>query len=131
MDEEPQRRHDLTDAEWARLEPLLPRHPRPKTSPNATGPVTVELIVRLRKDLAGQGLDAGPHTICRHLEHHHRIVVSAATVSRTLARQGLVIPDPGKRPKSSCLRFAAEQPNECWQPASLTIRSRTGRTPRS
>ena len=28
MDEDRLRRHDLTDAEWARLEPLLPRQPR-------------------------------------------------------------------------------------------------------
>ena len=28
VDEERLRRHDLSDAEWARLEPLLPRHPR-------------------------------------------------------------------------------------------------------
>jgi transposase InsO family protein len=92
-----------------------PRSRRPKTSPTAISPDTVELIVRLRKDLAGQGLDAGPHTIAWHLEHHHRIRVSAATVSRYLARGGLVTPDPAKRPKSSYLRFAAEQPNECWQ----------------
>jgi transposase InsO family protein len=92
-----------------------PRSRRPKTSPNALSPGTAELIVRLRKDLAGQGLDAGPQTICWHLEHHHRIRVPAATVSRTLARQGLVTLDAAKRPRSSCIRFAAEQPNECWQ----------------
>jgi transposase InsO family protein len=92
-----------------------PRSRRPKTSPGAVSQETVELIARLRKDLAGQGLDAGPHTICWHLEHHHRIRVSAATVSRTLARQQLVIPDPAKRPRSSYIRFAAELPNECWQ----------------
>jgi len=92
-----------------------PRSRRPKRSPNATAPETVELIVALRKDLAGQGLDAGPQTICWHLEHRHRIRVSAATVSRTLARQALVTPDPAKRPKSSYLRFAASMPNECWQ----------------
>ncbi|MGH3217110.1 MAG: transposase [Streptosporangiaceae bacterium] len=28
MDEDRLRRHDLTDEEWARLEPLLPSHPR-------------------------------------------------------------------------------------------------------
>ncbi len=69
----------------------------------------------LRKDLAGQGLDAGPQAICWHLEHHHRVRVSAAAVSRALARQGLVTPDPSKRPKSSCVRFQADMPNECWQ----------------
>ncbi len=35
-------------------------------------------------------------------------------VSRTLGRRQLVTPDPSKRPKSSCIRFAAELPDECW-----------------
>jgi transposase InsO family protein len=92
-----------------------PRSRRPKSSPGVTAPGTVDLIIRLRKELAGQGLDAGPQTIAWHLEQHHQLKVSAATVSRYLARQGLVTPDPSKRPKSSYIRFAAEQPNECWQ----------------
>jgi transposase InsO family protein len=92
-----------------------PRSRRPKNSPNVTAPGAVELITRLRKELAGQGLDAGPQTIAWHLEHHHRLKVSPATVSRYLSRQGLVTPDPSKRPKSSYIRFAAEMPNECWQ----------------
>jgi transposase InsO family protein len=92
-----------------------PRSRRPKTSPNAISDRAAELIIELRKDLAGQGLDAGPGTICWHLEHHHHIEVSPSTVSRYLMRAGLVVPEPRKRPKSSYLRFAAELPNECWQ----------------
>jgi transposase InsO family protein len=92
-----------------------PRSRRPKTSPTAASAEAVELIIRLRKELAGQGLDAGPQTIAWHLEHRHQVTVSAATVSRTLTRQGLVTPDPSKRPRSSYIRFAAELPNECWQ----------------
>ena len=92
-----------------------PRSRRPRTSPAAISQDTVALIIRLRKELAGQGLDAGPHTIAWHLEHHHQVKVSAATVSRTLSRRGLVIPAPSKRPRSSCIRFAAELPNERWQ----------------
>ena len=92
-----------------------PRSRRPKTSPSAISPETVDLIVRLRKDLAGQGLDAGPDTIAWHLAHHHQIRVSPATISRYLGRAGLVTPEPSKRPKSSYIRFAAELPNECWQ----------------
>ena len=65
-----------------------PRSRRPKTSPRAIGDATASLITELGKDLAGQGLDAGPDTICWHLEHHHRIRVSPATVSRYLARAG-------------------------------------------
>jgi len=91
------------------------RSRRPLTSPAAIGQDTVDLIVALRKELAGHGLDAGPDTICWHLEHHHQIRVSAATVSRYLTRHGLVTPEPRKRPKSSYLRFQAELPNECWQ----------------
>src|SRR5690348_16860631 len=92
-----------------------PRSRRPRASPRAISPVTVGLITGLRKELAGAGLDAGPDTIAWHLEHHHQIRVSPATISRYLARAGLVTPDPRKRPRSSYLRFAAELPNECWQ----------------
>jgi transposase InsO family protein len=91
------------------------RSRRPRTSPSAISDQAVELIVRLGKELAGQGLDAGPDTICWHLQHHHQITVSPATVSRYLAQAGLVTPEPRKRPKSSCIRLAAEQPNETWQ----------------
>ena len=90
-----------------------PRSRRPKTSPNAISDHTADLIMRLRKELAGQGLDAGPETICWHLQHHHQVRVSPATVSRYLTRAGLVVPEPRKRPRSSYLRFAAELPNEC------------------
>ncbi|MGW0229462.1 IS481 family transposase [Actinopolymorpha singaporensis] len=92
-----------------------PRSRRPKTSPNAVSSATVELIVRLRKELAEQGLDAGPATICWHLRHHHGVRVSPATVSRYLAKRGMVVPAPHKRPRSSYIRFAADLPNECWQ----------------
>jgi transposase len=91
------------------------RSRRPKSSPRAVPQAVVELITWLRKDLAGAGLDAGPDTIAWHLAHHHQVKVSAATVSRYLARAGLVTPEPRKRPRSSYIRFAAEQPNECWQ----------------
>jgi transposase len=92
-----------------------PRSRRPKTSPNAIDAATVELILRLRKQLADQGLDAGPDTIAWHLHRHHQLRVSQATISRYLTRHGLVVPAPQKRPRSSYLRFEAELPNETWQ----------------
>jgi transposase InsO family protein len=92
-----------------------PRSRRPLSSPSAISGEAADLIVRLRQDLAGQGLDAGPHTVAWHLERAHGIRVSPATVHRYLARAGLVAPQPRKRPRSSWIRFAAEQPNECWQ----------------
>jgi transposase InsO family protein len=92
-----------------------PRSRRPRTSPNAISDDTAGLIVRLRKELSDQGLDAGPDTIAWHLQHHHKIRVSPATISRYLARAGLVTRQPRKRPRSSYVRFAAELPNQCWQ----------------
>ena len=92
-----------------------PRSRAPKTSPSATAAPTVDLVLELRKELSGAGLDAGADTIDWHLRHHHRTEVSRATINRILARAGLVSPDPSKRPKSSYIRFEAEQPNETWQ----------------
>jgi transposase InsO family protein len=92
-----------------------PRSRRPLTSPAATRAETVELVVRLRKELVGAGLDAGPATIAWHLRQHAGVTVSTATIARILTRQGLVSPQPKKRPKASYLRFEAAMPNECWQ----------------
>jgi len=92
-----------------------PRSRRPKTSPQALDPSVVARIVELRHELADAGADAGPDTIQWHLEHFHRVSVSSSTISRYLSAAGLVVPQPHKRPRSSYLRFEAEQPNECWQ----------------
>jgi transposase len=92
-----------------------PRSRRPNTSPNALNPTVVDLILRLRKELAESGHDAGPETIAWHLEHHHGHRVSRATIARHLARAGLVTPEPKKRPKSSYIRFEATMPNQTWQ----------------
>ena len=87
----------------------------PHHSPAATPPHTVELVLRLRKELLEAGFDAGADTIGWHLSHQHATSVSRATLHRILQRAGAVTPDPSKRPKSSYLRFEADQPNETWQ----------------
>ncbi|MGI8993311.1 MAG: IS481 family transposase [Nocardioidaceae bacterium] len=92
-----------------------PRSRRPATSPTAVTAETVVLIVELREKLTAAGMDAGPDTIAWHLAHHHQITVSRSTVARHLVKAGLIVPEPKKRPKSSYIRFQAEQPNETWQ----------------
>ena len=99
---------------------------RPHTSPTAIPATTVELIRGLRRELSGAGLDAGPDTIAWHLTQRHQLRVSVSTVARTLTREGLVVPEPKKRPKSSYLRFAAAMPNECWQSDFTHYRLATG-----
>ena len=103
-----------------------PRSRRPNTSPRTTSPTTVDAVLEVRRQLVAGGLDAGPDTIVWHLEHHHRLKVSRSTVHRVLRRAGLVNPQPKKRPKSSYIRFQAEQPNETWQADFTHHRLATG-----
>jgi transposase len=92
-----------------------PRSRRPATRARQTPAETVELVVKLRHSLTRQGLDAGPVTIAWHLEQHHQIRLSRATIYRILRRADLVVAEPKKKPRSSYVRFQAEQPNETWQ----------------
>ena len=94
---------------------FVPRSRRPASSPTATPAATVELIARLRTHLVEAGHDAGADTIAWHLQNRHGITVSRSTVWRQLRTAGLITPQPKKRPKTSYIRFAAEQPNELWQ----------------
>jgi len=103
-----------------------PRSRAPKNSPGATPPQTVELVLRLRKELTEVGLDAGADTLGWHLRHHHQVTLSRATIHRILIRNGMVIAEPAKRPKSSYLRFEAAQPNETWQSDFTHYRLTTG-----
>jgi transposase InsO family protein len=103
-----------------------PRSRRPLTSPQATPPETVDLILRLRKELAEAGHDAGADTVLWHLQQHHRVTSSRATVHRVLTRHGAITAEPKKRPKSSYIRFEAAMPNETWQSDFTHYRLATG-----
>ena len=92
-----------------------PRSRRRHTRPDATPANMVELVLTLRHQLTKQGLDAGADTIVWHLEHHHQARISRSTVYRIIRRAELVTAEPKKKPKSSYIRFQAEQPNETWQ----------------
>jgi transposase InsO family protein len=94
---------------------LRPASRRPHRSPHQTPPEVEDAIVSLRKLLSDQGLDAGAHTIAYHLGQAFDHVPSVATIWRILARRGFVTPQPQKRPRSSYIRFCADQPNERWQ----------------
>jgi transposase InsO family protein len=94
---------------------FTPRSRRPHTSPTRLPQTTIDLIIEQREKLASKGLDHGPHTIAWHLQHHHGVTVSVNAIHRHLRAGGYIDPQPQKRPKSSYIRFAAEQPNERWQ----------------
>jgi len=97
------------------LDALESRSRRPKTTPIATPETVCQRVIELRQRLTADGLDAGPHTIAWHLEREGHKPPAPATISRILNQAGLVTPQPRKRPRSSYIRFQAEQPNEMWQ----------------
>jgi transposase InsO family protein len=98
-----------------------PRSRRPHSSPHAVGAEVEDLVLRLRKELSKQGLDAGAETIAAHLarldpaDRGNRPVPAVSTIWRILSRRGFVSPQPQKRPRSSWQTFCADQPNERWQ----------------
>jgi transposase InsO family protein len=94
---------------------LEPRSKRPKSNPRQTSAEIEEAVIQLRKELAEAGLDAGPQTIAYHLQLRLGNSPSRPTIWRILKRQGLITPQPHKRPKSSWIRFEAQLPNEMWQ----------------
>src|SRR5699024_8150568 len=107
---------------------LTPRSRAPKSRPGATSDAVRERVIQLRRHLSTSGADAGPETIAWHLRREGRRVPSTSTIRRILHAQGLVVPEPKKRPKSSFIQFEADLPNACWQAdithAFLTLASR-------
>jgi transposase InsO family protein len=107
---------------------LRPRSRRPHRSPTRTAAPVEDEIVRWRKRLTDQGLDAGPATIHTHLLRAGGPAPSEATIWRILARRGFISPQPAKRPRSSYTRFEADLPNERWQTDITHWRLANGRT---
>jgi transposase InsO family protein len=94
---------------------LEPRSRRPHSCSHQTSSEVQAKVLRLRQELVAAGHDAGPDTIAHHLIGQVDRVPSVATVWRILKRNGLITPQPHKRPKSSFIRFEAQLPNETWQ----------------
>jgi transposase InsO family protein len=94
---------------------LESRSRRPRSCPHQTSSDVQAKVIRLRQQLVDVGHDAGPDTIAYHLIGQVDRVPSVATLWRILKRNGLIIPQPHKRPRSSFIRFEAKLPNETWQ----------------
>src|SRR5438874_4112043 len=94
---------------------LEPRSRRPLQSPMRTPTAVEDEVVEIRKELNRAGHEAGAATIAAHLERRHAHAPAVSTIWRILTERGFVTPQPHKRPKSSYVRFEADQPNERWQ----------------
>ncbi|HTY96171.1 MAG TPA: IS481 family transposase [Solirubrobacteraceae bacterium] len=96
-------------------EALQPRSRRPRECPHETAPEVLAAVLQLRRDLGDAGHDCGPATIAYHLASRFEAVPSRVTIWRILKREGLIVPQPQKRPVCSRIRFQADLPNEMWQ----------------
>jgi transposase InsO family protein len=116
-------RHKKRIEELGRWEPLSTR---PKSRPDHQTPPDVEAeILQLRRELQEQpGQDCGADNVRYYLQQIAELddwaargwrVPSRATIHKIMKRQGLVRPQPRKRPKSSYRRFAYAQPRDCYQ----------------
>jgi len=94
---------------------LEPRSRRAHSFPHQTSSEVQAKVLQLRQELVAGGHDAGPETIAHHLQGQVERLPSVATVWRILKRNGLITPQPHKRPRSSFIRFEAVLPNETWQ----------------
>ena len=90
----------------------------PNKVPNKTPFEVEDMIVKKRKELDNDGLDAGPETIRWHLQQgwdSDGPVPSVATIWRILRARGFIVPDPSKAPNKKCKRFEADRANQVWQ----------------
>ena len=96
-------------------EALEPRSRAHHSDPRKSSNEIEDRIVELRKQLDDYGVDHVAATIQDHLEREIGHAPAVSTIHRILVRRGFITPQPKKRPKSSFIRFEADQPNEMWQ----------------
>jgi transposase InsO family protein len=94
---------------------LIERSRRPGVSPTRTSEPIVARIVSTRSLLEKEGWDNGAVSIFYRLLHDQEAAPSPRTIHRVLVRQGLVVPQPQKRPRSSYRRFQFPCTDDCWQ----------------
>lgn len=115
------------------VEGFYPRSRRPLRSPTRVSAAVEDVVVEARKDLDGEGWDAGAEQIAFWIGDHPDLwprgepVPSRSTINRVLQRRGQVVSVPRRRPRSARRRFEADQPNHMWQMDGFDYILRGGR----
>ncbi|HEX2300623.1 MAG TPA: IS481 family transposase [Pseudonocardiaceae bacterium] len=94
---------------------LAPRSRRPHSCPGAVDPALELEIIRLRTDEGWPDPPRGAASIADQLRRSGLPCPAVSTIHRVLVRNGLVTPQPQKRPRASYTRFTYPDPNGCWQ----------------
>lgn len=94
---------------------LVPASRAARRVANRTDRATRRRVAQLRRELRDGGMDAGARSIRTLMLRRDGAAPAASTIHRILVDEGLVTPEPAKRPRASVQRFEAELPNETWQ----------------
>ncbi|GAA5139571.1 IS481 family transposase [Pseudonocardia adelaidensis] len=94
---------------------LAPRSRRPHSCPGAVDAALELEIIRLRTDEGWPDPPRGAASIADELRRAGLACPAVSTIHRVLVRNGLVTPQPQKRPRASYTRFTYPDPNGCWQ----------------
>lgn len=94
---------------------LPPRSRRPHSCPGAVDAALELEIIRLRTDEGWPDPPRGAASIADQLRRSGLACPAVSTIHRVLVRNGLVTPQPQKRPRASYTRFVYPDPNGCWQ----------------
>jgi putative transposase len=107
---------------------LAPQSRRPRSSPHAIGDDMVALVLTTRERLRVDGHDFGPLSVESTLVRAGVQPPSRATIARIFTRAGVVVPEPGKKPRSAMRRFVYPAPNCLWQIDATEWSLANGRT---
>ena len=83
------------------MKALEKKPPIPWSTPTATPPAMVELLLATRTSFQEGGFDHGPLSVIAKLTRQGLEPPSRATVARVFSRAGAVVPEPRKLPRSS------------------------------
>jgi transposase InsO family protein len=97
------------------LEAVDKQSTRPRNNPNAIDTNMIAVITALRQELTDNGHDARARSISDYLALQGHRPPSITTIWRILTHEGLITPEPRKRPRRTYLHFEADMPNECRQ----------------
>lgn len=101
---------------------LLERSREPINQPAR---IEAELETRIRT-MRQQHPRWGAKTIRARLKRMGIEPPSVSTIHRCLVRNGLVVAQPGKRPKAVMRRWERDEPNDLWQMDATTVNLRDG-----
>jgi len=103
-----------------------PKSTAPKHQACQTKPEVEAVALEIRAQLINDGWDGGPISVAAKMVAMGFTPPSRATLARIFTRNGVVTPQPQKRPRASYRRFVYPDPNGCWQLDGMEFKLDTG-----